>query len=148
MARLPEPPRDTARIIPWAKEMTGTVERELERLQTEKFSFPPGSRYFGRRTTALLTATGTSQATATVLAADLNEFTSGTAGTGAVILPGARPGMQIAGFNIGTAAMGLYPATGERVGTAGTNASVAIGAGTGFQASCVTAAQWRIIRGS
>lgn len=148
MARLPDAPTDLARIIAWAAQTKGVVERELSNMDRQKIAYPQGSRHSAWRTVALITATGTTQVTASLLAADLNEITSGTVGTGATITPSARPGMEIKAFNIGTAAMGIYPATGERIGTAGTNASITLGPGTGASFSCITAQRWQIMRGS
>lgn len=148
MARLPAPPDNNAQILQWARDITGTVERELENVQRVKIAYPPASRYSIWRSVALQTGTGTTQATATLMAADLNELTCGTVGTGAFRLPPMRPGMEVEGFNVGTAALGIYPATGERIGTAGTNASITLGPGTGASFSCVTAGRSQIMRGS
>jgi hypothetical protein len=40
-------------------------------------------------------------------------------------------------FNIGTAALSIYPASGERVGTYGTNAAITVGVGTAAHFLCV-----------
>lgn len=148
MARLPDAPRDTARIIPWAQEFKGAVERDIEDLTRNKIGYPQGVNYLDKRTVALVTATGTSQASASLIAADLNELTSGTLGTAAAILTGARPGRQIFAANVGTATLGLYPGFGDRIGTAGTNASVALSPAASIQFNCITAARWQILRGA
>jgi len=150
MARLPAAPRNAAQVIPWAQELTGNVERTLTELETNKFSFPPGIPHFANRSFAVITGTGTgtSQATATPISADLAELTTGTVGTGAFLLPGARPGRQVFVAMTGTAAASVWPQTGARIGTAGTNASVTLGVGTSALLSCITAQQWQILRGS
>jgi hypothetical protein len=150
MARLPAAPSDAARIIPWARELVGIVERSLTEIEATKFSFPPGIPHFANRSYAVITGTGTgtSQATATPIAADLAELTTGTVGTGAFKLPGARPGRQVWASMTGTAAASVWPATSERIGTAGTNASVTLGVGTSALFSCVVAQRWQILRGA
>ena len=150
MARLPAAPRDAARIIPWAQEVSGIVEKALTDLETTKFSFPPGIPHFANRSFATITGTGTgtSQATATPISADNCELTTGTVGTGAFLLPGARPGRQVYVAMTGTAAASVWPQTGARIGTAGTNASVTLGVGTSALLSCIVAQRWQILRGA
>lgn len=92
-----------------------------------------------------MTASNTTQATATVLAFEYNEF--GTVGaSGAAVLPtsqqmgGVTPGDDIVVVNLGANALVVFPPVGGKIGTAAVNASVSVPAGKSarFYAALVT----------
>lgn len=74
--------------------------------------------------TSAITATGTSQATSTVVLNDVNEFTTTASSTGAIIPPGLSRGDKLFVYNIGAQTLTVYPPVGETIN--------AIAAGSGF----------------
>lgn len=78
-----------------------------------------------------LTATGSSQATALLLPADINKFTTVAASTGA-ILQASNPGDSGTVFNGGVSALLLYPPVGGKINALGTNAGYSIAAATPY----------------
>ncbi len=76
-----------------------------------------------------LTATGTTQATALPLGADLNNVTTVAASSG-VIMPAMNPGDEIVVRNGGANALSLYPPVGAQINALGVNAAYAIATAT------------------
>lgn len=78
-----------------------------------------------------LTATGTTQATALPLPADVCKFTTVAASTGAIIAPcnGADSGSV---FNGGVSALLLYPPVGGKINALGANTGYSIAAATPY----------------
>lgn len=76
-----------------------------------------------------LTATGSTQATALPLGADINNVTTVTASTG-VILPAMNPGDEITTHNGGANALALYPPVGASINALGANAAYSIATAT------------------
>jgi hypothetical protein len=81
-----------------------------------------------------MTATNTTQATATVLAYEYNEFGTVNA-SGAARLPtslefgGVTPGDDIMLVNLGANALVVFPPVGGKIGTGAVNASVSVPSG-------------------
>lgn len=77
------------------------------------------------------TATGNNQATAFPIAADITEFSTVAASTGAILPNGPRQYRGDTAFvaNQGANALAIYPPVGFQIGTAGVNAAVSIPAG-------------------
>jgi hypothetical protein len=85
-----------------------------------------------------LTATGTTQATALALPADINRFTTVPASSGA-LLPAMNPGDSVQVFNAGANALLIYPPVGGAINALGTNAGYSVATATPFfEAYCVT----------
>ena len=78
-----------------------------------------------------LTATGSTQATALTLPADICKFTTVAGSTGAIIPP-ANPGDSGTIFNGGGNALSLYPPTGGKINGLGTNAAYSIATATPY----------------
>lgn len=78
-----------------------------------------------------LTATGSTQAGALPLPADINKFTTTAAGTGAIIAP-ANGGDSGTVFNGGVSALLLYPPVGAKINGLGVNAGYSIAAATPY----------------
>lgn len=72
-----------------------------------------------------LTATGSTQATALQLQADVNRFTTVAASTGA-ILPAMNPGDQVVVFNGGASALLVYPPVGGTINALAANAGYSV----------------------
>lgn len=93
-----------------------------------------------------LTATGTTQATAAPLGADLNRFTTVAASSGC-ILPAMNPGDSIQVFNAGANPLSLYPPVGGAINALGTNAAYSIATTTPFvNVSCITPTQYHAMQ--
>lgn len=78
-----------------------------------------------------LTATGSTQATALPLPADVCKFTTVAASTGAIIPP-ANPGDSGTVFNGGASALLLYPPVGGKVNAVATNGGYSIATATPY----------------
>lgn len=78
-----------------------------------------------------LTATGSTQATALSLPADINKFTTVAGSTGAII-PAANAGDSGTVFNGGANALLLYPPVGGIINALSTNAGYSIAAATPY----------------
>lgn len=72
-----------------------------------------------------LTATGSTQATALQLQADINRFTTVAASTGA-ILPSLNPGDSCVVFNGGASALLVYPPVGGTINALAANAGYSV----------------------
>lgn len=89
-----------------------------------------------------LTATGSTQATALALPADVNRFTTVAASTGA-ILPAMNPGDSMVVFNGGANALSLYPPVGGIINGLSANAAYSVAAATPtVEIICVTPTQY------
>jgi hypothetical protein len=85
-----------------------------------------------------LTATGTTQANALALPADLNYFATVAAGTGAV-LPAMNPGDSLNLYNKGANALLVYPPVGAVINGLGANAGYSVATATPYvEVYCVT----------
>ena len=85
-----------------------------------------------------LTATGTSQTDAYQIGADVSQFDTVAASTGAKLIPGCAPGDELWLFNNGAQTLTVYPPTGEQIndGTVTTGGfSVAANKGAVFKKS-------------
>ena len=83
-----------------------------------------------------ISATGTTQAAATLLSNDFNFITTGTGG---VRLPNVQPGQSIYVFNATTATINVYPSTGGTINSLGVNVPFPLVAGFGQIFVCVSA---------
>jgi hypothetical protein len=89
-----------------------------------------------------LTGTGTTQAGALALAADINRFTTVGANSGA-ILPAMNPGDSMEVINSTATALSLYPPVGGAINAVATNGAYSIAAATPFcKVRCVTPTQY------
>lgn len=105
----------------------------------------------GRSTTTTIVAAGSnSQANATALTSYLNVVTTVSATTRAVKLPTAATGLQVAIHNAAATAVKVYPATGDKINAAATNAvgtqTIAQNKGNIYIAQ--DAVTWRVIAGA
>lgn len=83
-----------------------------------------------------LTATGSTQADALALPADINRFTTTASGTGARLpalaangQPGVRPGDEIIVINSGANALAVYPPIGGTINALSANTALSVAAG-------------------
>lgn len=74
-----------------------------------------------------LTATGSTQLTALVLSADVNEVTTAAASTG-VMLPAASPGDEVVVANYGAQTLSVYGQLGESISNGSANAAFSVAA--------------------
>jgi hypothetical protein len=89
-----------------------------------------------------LTATGSTQATAIAIGADLNRFTTVGPGSGA-ILPAMNPGDSVECFNAGANALLIYPPVGASINALGTNVAYSVAVATPYATfSCITPTQY------
>lgn len=98
--------------------------------------------YFALTTGGTLTAAGTTQGTALVLAAQINEITTAAAGTG-VLLPNVAVGTVITIFNRGANAVLVYPPAGDNIEASAANVGVSLAVGATGRYIPTTATQWR-----
>jgi hypothetical protein len=92
-------------------------------------------------------AGSTSQANSAAIAADVNIFTTVSAGHGCRLPPGTS-GDEVTVFNNqGTNALLLYPASGEYLNAAAANASVSIAATKAAYCRCVAPGRWFVALG-
>lgn len=91
-----------------------------------------------------------SQANATAITKSVVVITTVSATTRAVRLPTAATGLKVEIHNAGATQVKVYPATGDRVAAASTNAvaasAIAVGNGSIFRAQ--NASTWRVLTGS
>lgn len=80
-------------------------------------------------TAAGLTALGATQATAYPITADITQFTTVAASTGAVLPASPTPGEDYVVSNFGANALSLYPGLGGKANNGSANAAVSIPAG-------------------
>jgi hypothetical protein len=91
-----------------------------------------------------LSGAGTTQSTATALAADINMFSTVAANSGAT-LPAMNPGDVLTVFNGGANSLKLYPPTGGQINALGANAAYAIATATPLcEVTCVSPAQYLV----
>lgn len=89
-----------------------------------------------------LTATGTTQATALALPADVNRFTTVGANSG-TILPAMNPGDQVEIFNGGANALSVYPPVGGAINAVAANSAYSVATATPYVlVRCVTPLQY------
>jgi hypothetical protein len=88
-----------------------------------------------------ITATGSTQGTATPLDKSVNVISSAATGTG-VVLPTATAGMSIYITNSSANTVKVYPASGASINTGATNASVDLSSNVTVQLIAPTATQW------
>lgn len=74
----------------------------------------------------LLTATGSTQATALLLPADVNCVTTTAASTGVVFAANTSPGDEIVIKNLGANALSVYPALGESIDAVAANGAYSL----------------------
>jgi hypothetical protein len=89
-----------------------------------------------------LTAAGSTQGTAFVIASSVNQFTTVAAGTGAILPSNVYNGRPIRIFNRGANALKVYPPSGAKIESNATNAAVSLAAGADATFSPITATQW------
>lgn len=73
-----------------------------------------------------LTATGSTQGTALLLAADVNVVTTTAASTGVILAAGASPGDETVVKNLGASTLSIYPATGESIDAIAANGAYSL----------------------
>lgn len=89
-----------------------------------------------------LTATGSTQATALALPADVNRFTTAAASTG-TILPAMNPGDQVEIFNGGANALSVYPPVGGAINAVAANGAYSVATATPYAVvRCITPLQY------
>ena len=98
------------------------------RLVTAGFSATQSAGVQGTVASGLV-ATGSTQATALILGADNNAFSTVAAGTGE-ILPTMNPGDDITVYNGGANALSIYPPVGGQIKGLGTNAAYSLATAT------------------
>ena len=91
---------------------------------------------------ATQTASGAAQATATLVASDINSFTSVVAGTGAIVPSQALPGDFYEISNWGANALLVYPAVGGIFNGLAANATVSVPINKTLQLRCVANLNW------
>ena len=92
-------------------------------------------------TTTGITASGTTQGTATAISTSYNIVTTTPSGTG-VILPTATTGMKVIVVNKGANTLNVYPGTGAAIDGASTNTAVTIPTGTSVTYEASSSTQW------
>ncbi|MFM9889624.1 MAG: DUF2793 domain-containing protein [Rickettsiales bacterium] len=90
-----------------------------------------------------LSAAGTTQATATAITKQTNEFTTVAAGTGC-ILPSPEQGEFICVANAGANALAVYPASGHSINALAANAAFSLAAGRNALFWAATATKWYV----
>lgn len=88
-----------------------------------------------------ISASGTTQGTATSLFKDFNVVSTVPAGTG-VILPTTTGGFKITVINNGVNVLRVYPSTGAQINTSGTNTPYSLVSGGKLEFVSVTSSQW------
>lgn len=136
-----------AQVIDWGRSFRDAVQGAIDRLDREKFAYPMGQKLFTGRTTSTLAAAGTAQGDAASLATEWSQVTVTGTGQG-VKLASGFPGRQQVVFSIGTADFTVYPQSGQRIGTFGTNAGVPVGPGTTGVFRCIAPGRFSVMRGS
>ena len=94
-----------------------------------------------------ISAAGTTQGTATALTKEINVVATVSASQG-VRLPTAVAGMVITITNTSGTELLVYPATGGKINTLGTNISYGVGAGATIQFITPTTTQWYTVGAS
>jgi len=88
-----------------------------------------------------ISAAGSTQGTATVLAKDINVVATVSAGQG-VVLPTAVAGMRITVLNTSGTALSVYPASSGVINSLSTNAAFSLAAGARLDFVATTTTQW------
>lgn len=102
------------------------------------------SGLFRRSSATGLTATGTTQGTALLLAADYNEVSTVAAGSG-VVMPATSSGASITVWNRGANALKVYPPSGGAINGLSANAPFVIMAGYSNTFEATSSTQFRIV---
>jgi hypothetical protein len=100
--------------------------------------------YMIQSISATLTAAGTTQGTALLLAKQINNVTTVAANSG-VRLPVAVAGMRIIVRNSSATNLNVYPNTGAQIQTLGTNVAMVLIAATMLEYVAVSATQWYLM---
>lgn len=88
------------------------------------------------------TATGSTQATALALPADITRFTTVAASTG-TILPAMNPGDYVEIYNGGANALSVYPPVGGAINAIATNSAFSVATATPYcRVRCITPTQY------
>jgi hypothetical protein len=90
---------------------------------------------------ASISAAGSTQGTATILAKTINIVTTVNSGTG-VVLPSAVAGMIIYIRNSGANSLNVYPASNDAINSGATNAAFVQGIGSTLQFIAASVSQW------
>jgi hypothetical protein len=108
-----------------------------QRLVVSGISAPQAIALQGTVATGL-TATGSTQATALALPADINQFTTVAASTG-TILPAMNPGDSVNIYNKGANALSVYPPVGGAINAVATNGAYSVATATPYvEVYCLT----------
>ena len=108
-------------------------------------TLPAGSNAPGLlgSSSSAVTATGTTQGTATALTSDINVVTTSTAGTGlGVVIPGATAGKYVVVKNRSANAINVYPSTGHQFDALGANAPISLPINGLLEVFGSSATQW------
>ena len=89
-------------------------------------------------TATTLSAAGTTQGTATELTAADNEVTSVATNAGVVLSSKLAPGDAQTVFNAGANALKVYPPSGFKINSLGTNAAMLLATNTGCLFKCIS----------
>ena len=89
-------------------------------------------------TATAISAAGTTQGTATELAAADNEITTAAAGSGVVLSASLAAGDSQTVFNAGANAVKVYPPVGMRINALATNAAMTLATNTGCLFKCIS----------
>lgn len=110
-----------------------------------RLGLPTHELLHGNVQTALTGAGSTSQANSAAITADVNIYTTVSAGHGCR-LPNGTPGDEVFVVNgQATNALLLYPASGEKLNHLSADASISIPAAKSAVARCVSAGLWHVV---
>jgi hypothetical protein len=109
---------------------------------TVSMSLDPGAQSNGQGVATGLTAAGTTQGTAYVITSSVDQFTTVTTGTGAILPANVFNGRGITVYNRGANALKVYPPVGAKIESNATNAAVTLAAGADAIFRPISATQW------
>lgn len=84
------------------------------------------ANYISGTATDGLTATGSTQGTALLLANDVNVVTTTAASTGVILAPNSSPGDETVVKNFGASTLSIYPAAGESIDAIAANGAYSL----------------------
>ena len=97
--------------------------------------------FFDASVNAAVSAAGTAQGNATVIASEINVVSTVASGAG-VALPSGLAGIRVTLINTAANALLVYPASGGQINSLGTNASYSLPASGRLEFVCTSATQW------
>jgi hypothetical protein len=97
--------------------------------------------FFDASVNAAVSAAGTVQGNATVIASEFNVISTVASGAG-VVLPTGLAGIRVTLINTAANACLVYPASGAQINSLGTNAAFSLAAGGRLDYVCISTTQW------